>query len=559
MIKFSKTLLSTSALVLLTACSASVDTEDNNTSAITTSADYTYGPSVDLIKEHMAFLASDDLLGRETGSEGYDVAAQYVADQYKALGLTPAGDNGTYFQNITFKRAFRVSDAANLTATASDGTTIPMIDNKDFAIGPSTSLTESTVTAPVVFAGFGIVAPKEGRNDYEGLDVEGKIVATLSRTPSGIQTEERAFYGSRKGKEASDRGAIGTLSIPTPTSEGVYSFERLINEGRLDSPRMSWVAPDGETFSRAPSIRAGASLSPEGASKLFADADISLDDVLKAAEAEGGKTPTFDLPVTVTITQKSIIDEVISANVAGMIEGADPDLKDEVIVLTAHLDHIGVSKIDEEDVINNGALDNAAGIATLLEAARMMQNNEPPRRSVMFLAVTAEEKGLLGSQYFAKNPTVPKDKIVGNVNLDMPVLTYNFEDVIAFGGTRSTFNAAISKAAEEMDLVLNPDPMPEQGIFTRSDHFRFVEEGVPSVMLSTGFGNGGAEAWATHFADHYHRPSDDMMNDLDFEAAAKFSELKTRITFTLANADQRPLWNKGDFFAEQFNGPMLED
>ncbi len=551
----SLTLLATTSL-LIGGCTGSGTVE---APSATQSADYTYGPSVANIKAHMNFLASDNLLGRETGSEGYDIAAAYVADQFKALGLKPAGDDGTYFQNIRFKRAFRIAEAGRVTAVTTDGMPIPLIANEDYSIGPSTSLSESTVTAPIVFAGFGIVAPKEGRNDYEGLDVEGKIVATLSRTPSGIQTEERAFYGSRKGKEASDRGAVGTISIPTPTSEKVYSFERLIKEGRLDSPRMSWVQPDGETFNRAPKLRGGTGLSMQGAEKLFENAPVSLQDILKEAEAEGGKTPTFDLPVTVTITQKSTIDEVISANVAGVIEGTDPELKDEVIVLTAHLDHIGVSKIDEEDVINNGALDNAAGIATLIEAARMMQNNTPPRRSVMFLAVTAEEKGLLGSQYFAKNPTVPKESIVGNVNLDMPVLTYDFKDVIAFGGTRSTFNAAISKAAQEMGLVLNPDPMPEQGIFTRSDHFRFVEEGVPSVMLSTGFGNGGEEAWATHFADHYHRPSDDMMNDLNFEAAAKFSELKTRITFTLANADERPLWNTGDFFAEQFNGPMLPE
>jgi len=554
-----QTLLSTSALILLSACTASTEVDTDASTDNATIQAYTYGPSVDNIKAHMDYLASDELLGRETGEPGYDMAAAYVADEFKALGLTPAGDNGTYFQEIKFKRAFRISEAGNVVVQDSNGEGIPFDANIDFAIGPNTGLAESSVTAPVVFAGFGIVAPKEGRNDYEGLDVEGKIVATLARTPSGIQTEERAFYGSRKGTEASDRGAIGTISIPTPTSEGVYSFKRLVLEGRLESPRMSWLSPTGETFSRAPSIRGGATISPDGAAKLFKGAPVSLDNILQAAEAEGGITPTFDLPITMTITQKSKIDEVLSANVAGMIEGVDPELKDEIIVLTAHLDHIGVSRTIEDDKINNGAIDNAAGVATLIEAARMMQNNTPPRRSVMFLAVTAEEKGLLGSQYFAKNPTVPKENIVGNVNLDMPVLTYDFQDVIAFGGTRSTFNAAISKAAEEMGIVLNPDPMPEQGIFTRSDHFRFVEEGIPSVMLSTGFANGGAEGWATHFAKHYHRPSDDMQNDINFEAAAKFSELKTRITFTLANADQRPLWNKGDFFAEQFSGPMLED
>ena len=561
--QFLKVLLLGSAMGLITACSPTSPTESKTDSVPAVSENskgYVFNPSADRIKAHMAYLASDELMGREAGTEGYDMAAQYVADQFEALGLKPAGDNGTYFQEIKFKRAYRDSSAGKMTAVSAEGTDIPLIANKHFAIGPSTSFEDSSVTAPVVFAGFGIVAPKEGRNDYEGLDVEGKIVATLARTPSGIQTEERAFYGSRKGKEASDRGAVGTISIPTPTSEKVYAFRRLVTEGRLESPRMSWLSPDGDTFSRAPNIQVGATLSMEGAEALFANAPVSLDKILEAAEAEGGQTPTFDLPITVTLSQKSEIDEVVSSNVAGMIEGSDPVLKDEVIVLTAHLDHVGVLRTVEDDKINNGALDNAAGVATLIEAARMIQNNATPRRSVMFLAVTAEEKGLLGAQYFAKNPTVPKENIVGNVNLDMPVLTYDFQDLIVFGGTRSTFNAAITQAAEEMGLAVNPDPMPEQGIFTRSDHFRFVEEGVPSVMLSTGYANGGAEAWATHFAKHYHRPSDDMNNEnLNFEAAAKFSELKTRITFTLANADQRPLWNKGDFFAEQFGGPMLPE
>ena len=555
----SQTLLGVAITALLWGCSPSTSADKTTQKSMEqSSSNYVFGPSADLIEKHMAFLASDDLLGREAGSVGYDVSAQYVADEFKKIGLKPAGENGTYFQNVRLKRAYRDASAGRVTAVDSKGNTVDLVNGVDYAIGASVSNPESRVSGEVVFAGYGIVAPKEGRDDYVGLDVKGKIVATLARTPSGIQTEERAYYGSRKGKEASDRGALAILSLPTPTSEKVYSFERLMTEGRLDSARMSWVKPEGETYSRAPGLKGGARLSMAGAEKLFLGAPIAWEDVLEAAEAEGGVTPTFDLPFTVTISQKSVIDEVSSANVAGLIEGSDPKLKDQVIVLSAHLDHIGVSKTDEEDVINNGALDNAAGIATLFEAARMMQANTPPRRSVMFLAVTAEEKGLLGSQYFAKNPTVPVENIVGNINLDMPILTYDFNDLIAFGGTRSTFNAAISKAAQEMGLVLNPDPMPEQGIFTRSDHFRFVEEGIPSVMLSTGFGNGGEEAWAEHFAKHYHRPSDDMNSTLNFEAAAKFSELKTRITYTLANADERPLWNKGDFFATQFNGPMKD-
>ena len=555
--KFSTLLLSGVSIALIASCNSG-DVVNEAASISNGVSLFTLTPSADAIKAHMAYLADDALEGREAGSVGYDTAADYVAEEFKKLGLKPAGDNGTYFQEVRLKRAYRDASAGSLTAKTQSGNVINMSPETDYAIGASVSNAQSTVTAPVVFAGFGIVAPKEGRDDYAGLDVKGKIVATLARTPSGIQTEERAYYGSRKGKEASDRGALAVISLETKTSEAVFSFERLLNEGRLDAARMSWVAPGGDAFSRAPGLNGGATISIAGGHKLFEGAPTPWNEILDLAEKKGGITPTFDLPIEMTITQASKIDEVKSSNVAAMIEGTDPALKDEVIVLSAHLDHIGISTTDEEDVINNGALDNAAGIATLIEAARMMTENTPPRRSVMFLAVTAEEKGLLGSQYFAKNPTVPKDNIVANINLDMPVLTYDFTDIIVFGGTRSTLEPAIEKAAAEMNITIGPDPFPEQGIFTRSDHFRFVEEGVPSVMVSTGFANGGESGWETHFATHYHRPSDDMKNNLDFDAGARFAELKTRIAFTVANQDERPLWKKGDFFAKQFNGPVTD-
>jgi hypothetical protein len=516
-------------------------------------------PSADAVKAHMAYLASDELEGREAGTPGYDKAAQYVADEYKKLGLIPMGFAEGYFQPVPLTRSYRNAEAASVTAKNAKGEKIELLNNVDYAVGASRSHPISEITAQVVFAGYGIVAAKEGRDDYAGLDVEGKIVAVLARTPSGIQSEERAFYGSRKAEEASKRGAIGMVQLFTPASEAIFPFERLIKQGALDSASMSWVTSEGVPFSRAPGVKGGAGMSIEGAAKLFTDAPISYEKVLEAAAAEGGKTPTFELPITMTIKQESNIDQVGSVNVVGLIEGSDPVLKDQIIVLTAHLDHIGISKTDEEDVINNGAQDNAAGVATLLDAARMILDGPRPKRSIMLLAVTAEEKGLLGAQYFAKNPTVPLERIVGNVNLDMPVLTYEFTDVIVFGGERSTLRAAVAKAAAEMNVTIGEDPYPEQGVFTRSDHFRFVEEGVPAVFLSTGFANGGEAAWTKHFKEDYHRPSDDMDNGLDFDAAAKFAELNTRIALTIANADERPLWNKDDFFALQFNGPMTAE
>lgn len=509
------------------------------------------------IHAHMAFLASDDLEGREAGTEGYDIAADYVAAEFAEIGLKPAGDEGTWFQMITFQRSVRAPTGRLLQVrNTRTGQTIPFAENVDYAMGNSLSGTDIDVTGEAVFVGFGIVAPDLGRDDYAGLDLEGKVAVMLSGTPKGIQTEERAYYGTRKFANASERGAIAVVQIETPTSRGVYPFERLIREGRLDGASLTWLDADGTPFSRAPNIRAGATVNFDSAPKLFRDTPQSWDQIVEAAEAEGGAVTGFPLPLTLQLKQASVHDQVTSANVIGMIEGTDPVLKNEIIVLTAHLDHIGITRGLDGDEINNGALDNASGIATMLDAARMLKNGPPMRRSVMFIALTAEEKGLLGAQYFAEEPTVAKERLVANVNLDMPILTYSFTDLVVFGGSRSTIIDSVEMAAAEMGITLSPDPVPDQGLFTRSDHFRFVEAGIPSVYLIPGWENGGAEEFARHMTTNYHRPTDDMNNSIDFDAAARFAEINARIALALANADQRPLWRQGDFFARQFGGPM---
>ncbi|MEL6244446.1 MAG: M28 family metallopeptidase [Pseudomonadota bacterium] len=510
------------------------------------------------IEADMSFLADDALLGREAGSEGYQMAADYVRERMQEIGLKPAGDDGSYFQQVPLQRSVRVADAVYFGATDAAGEDFGFEENKDVVVYGSRSFEESDITAEAVFVGFGIVAPDLGRDDYEGLDVDGKIVVMLSGTPKGIQSEERAYYGTRKSKNASDRGAIGILSVETPTRKDIYPFERLLIERRMDGASMGWLQKDGTPFSLSPGIEGYAYMGMPAAEKLFRDAPVPFAEIMEMAEAEGGLVKGFDLPVEITIRQKSEIDTVTSPNVAGIIEGTAPELKDEVIVLTAHLDHIGLAKTIEDDKINNGALDNAAGVSTLLDAARMLVDGPPLGRSIMVLAVTAEEKGLLGAQYFANNPTVPAESIVANVNLDMPVLTYEFTDLIVFGAARSTIADLAESAAAELDVTLSPDPFPEQGIFTRSDHFRFVEAGIPSVYLIPGFENGGEAEAIRHRTQNYHRPSDDMSNSIDFDAAAKFSTIKARITEALANADERPLWKKDDFFAVQFGGPMEE-
>lgn len=545
---------------LLVACQPAPNTGSTSETTDTNPIVTALTPSMDNIEADMRFLASDELQGREAGTPGYDAAAEYVAARMAELGVTPAGDDDSYFQTVPLRRSYRVPEALSLEiGHAETGAPLGLEANVDYVMYGSTRAEAATIGAEAVFVGFGIVAPDLGRDDYQGLDVDGKIVVMLSGTPKGIQTEERAYYGSQKSAEASKRGAIGIVSLETPTRETVYSFARLVGEGRLESASMSWLDADGTAFSRAPNIRASGYLSMAGGRKLLEAAGQDFDAIMATAEADGGSVQGFALPYRIDMTQASTLDTVESDNVIGLIEGSDPDLKDEIIVLTAHLDHIGVSKSFEDDKINNGALDNAAGVSTLLEVARLMLDGAPPKRSVMLLIVTAEEKGLLGAQYFAQNPTVDASRLVGNVNLDMPVLTYEFEDVVAFGSDRSTIAAAVSSAAREMGMQLSPDPFPDQGLFTRSDHFRLVEIGVPSIFLATGTANGGDAAWAEHFATNYHRPSDDMDNAISFKAAANFAEINARIALTLANADDRPLWLKDDFFARQFDGPQLAE
>lgn len=512
-------------------------------------------PDAAAIEAHMAYLASDDLEGREAGTPGFDLAAAYVAGEFEKIGIAPAGTDGTYFQEITFLRSVRAPEGRALVVKDASGTALALTENVNAVIYNSLRGAQTKAEGPAVFVGFGIDAPELGRDDFAGLDLNGKVAVMLSGTPKGIDGEERAFYGSRKFKNLSDRGAVGVMTIETPTSKGVYPFQRLLAEGRLDGASLSWLQADGTAYSNAPNLIASAQVSLEGAPLLFASAPVSWDEIVTAAEAEGGAVKGFDLPLTISITQQSTHDEVKSANVLGVIEGTDPDLKGEVIVISAHLDHIGISKTIEADTINNGALDNASGIATMLDAARMLKNGPPLKRTVVFAAVTAEEKGLLGAQYFAMNPSAP-GTIVANVNLDMPILTYDFTDVIVYGALRSTMGASVEAAASSMGVALTPDPRPEQGTFTRSDHFRFVEAGIPSVFLATGPANGGEAAFAEHQAKNYHRPSDDMSNNLNFAAGAKFAELNARIALALANQDVRPLWKKDDFFARQFNGPM---
>jgi len=507
------------------------------------------------VRAHVDFLSDDLLEGRDTGSRGHEIAARYVATRFEALGLKPGGENGSWYQQVGLQQTDPGANPGIVTVSGPAGEK-SWKHASDVLVGLSARETKLDVAAPLVFVGYGIENARMGLNDYRGLDVKGKIVVVLSGYPKGLASEEGAHLSATKAEAAERHGAIGMVSIATLQSGKARPWEKIVHFS--DEPSFAWVSPDGKPNSSAPGIRASASLNTPVAEIVFAGAPRTLSQVRAEADKAGGKPKGFALKTSIRIQGESTTKRVTSPNVAAILPGSDPTLASEYVVLSAHLDHIGLASAKPDDTpqtdkINNGALDNAAGIATMLEVARAMaESPDKPRRSIVFLASTGEEKGLIGADYFAQHPTVPADKIVGNVDLDMPLLLYPFTDVIAFGADHSSLGSLVANAVAPMGVKLSPDPMPQEGIFTRSDHYMFVRKGVPAVFLATGFANGGEKAWGEFLSGNYHHPGDDMMQKIDWQAGARFAEANYRITRAMANADTPPLWIEGDFFGDTF-------
>ncbi|GHF78073.1 M28 family metallopeptidase [Thalassotalea marina] len=514
------------------------------------------------IKAHVEFLADDTLMGRDTGSEGYQIAANYVISNFKQLGLSPQGDHGSYQQQVTFRRTFLEEGSATLKVETANGP-VELKFQDEFITSGSALENESFVKAELVFVGYGVVAPDFGYNDYADIDVDGKIVVVLTGRPDDLPSEEGAHIGSgsEKMRHAVDNGAVGLITLHTPKRDEVRPFS--VTAKYASSPRMSWLGKDGKPNGTYPQIKGSAYISDKAAAPLFEGAELSLEQVF-AKDTNKEKIKGFPLKTTVEIAKKSRHEEITSPNVVATLEGSDPELKNEYVVFSAHLDHIGVNSHhgdheegEEVDNINNGALDNASGVSILLETARLLTSQPAPKRSVLFVVVTGEEKGLLGSSYYAQNPTVPAMQMVANVNLDMPLILYPFADVIAFGSTHSSLGPIVESAAKKIDISLSPDPMPEQALFTRSDHYSFVKEGIPSVFLMTGFKSkdpniDGGEMFRDFLKNHYHQHSDQIDLPIRWDAAASFAEVNMMIGLEIANGAERPTWNKGDFFGKTF-------
>jgi hypothetical protein len=437
------------------------------------------------IRAHMAFLSDDLLEGRASGTRGHMLAAKYIAAQFEEMGLTPAGERGSYFQNVRLRRIETPKGGCRLVEKR-DRKVRTLTFNKDFVSEGSELVAETSVEALVVFVGYGVTAPEFHYDDYAGIDAKGKIVALLTGAPAAFPSAPRGVYSGFeiKARNAAAHGAVGLLTIWAGSRADLVPFSEFVKWFR--EPNMRWLNAQGVPSDSVPEIRGWAWLSERTASEMFDHAQKSLKQAL--ADAAANKPQAFPLPLTVSITQHSQWRELTSPNVAAVLPGADPKLKDQYLVFTAHADHLGIGDPVDGDTIYNGAMDNASGTAAMLAIAHALSvMPSRPRRSILFIAVTGEEEGDLGSDYFAQNPTVPLSEIVANVNIDGVALLYNFRDIVAQGAEHSTIAGIVADVAQKMRLEVSPDPRPEETFFIRSDQYSFAKQGVPAVYLGEGF------------------------------------------------------------------------
>lgn len=506
--------------------------------------------SAERFKAHVRFLADDLLQGREAGTRGHEIAARYIASQFATLGATPGGTDGSYFQQVDLLEVARAGPRATLTLRGPRGSRRFLHGDNVLIRGPLTG-GRATVQGPLVFVGYGMCDTALGYDDYAGLDVRGKIVVALWGSPSGIDSEIGAHLLREQKRVAAAHGATGFIAVPSRVSAKAFPWRQL--RLSLTPPVVTWVRKNGVPFDASEGLRASVTIETAAAAALFEGAPATMAQVLDEADRPGGRPRGFPLASAASVSVTTSVRQFTSPEVIGVIEGADPQLKNEYVALMAHADHIGLAASGATDRINNGALDNAAGVATLLEVTRALkQAATPPRRSILIVANTAEEKGLLGAEYFAAYPPVPIERITAAIDLDMPMLLYDFTDVVGYGAIHSTLGEALRKAGAEMGVALAPDPMPEQAVFVRSDHYAMAKAGVPAVMMATGMSNGGTEAWGRFLSQRYHQPSDDLSQPIRWSAGAKFAELNYRVMRILADATGRARWYEGDYFGRLF-------
>lgn len=514
------------------------------------------------LRAHTKFLSDDKLEGRGTGAKGGALAARYIAEQLERAGVKGGAQNGSYFQQVSLF-GVKADPATVLSVRSANGREERFKFAEDFVAFTGAQRPEVAVSGELVFVGYGIEAPEQRWNDYKGAaeDYRNKILVMLVNDPPATPAEPNLFGGraltyygrwTYKYEEAARRGALGVILLHTDESAGYpWSVVRTSN----GSWRFDIARNDGD---QTPYLQMRSWMTDASAKTLMSLAGANLDD-LRAKAASRDFKPV-KLGVTASINLKSEVQKVDAPNVVGLLEGGDAKLKDEYVVYSAHWDHLGIGAPNAKgDAIYNGAVDNATGIAAILEIAKTLAKLPPgerPKRSFLFLFPTAEEQGLIGAEWFIRHPIVPLNKIAANINLDSMNILGPTEDLAPLGAERSTLSAVFDAVARERRMSVVPDRRPEQGLFYRSDHFPFAKAGIPAVSLKEGLNfvgrpqGWGEEQFKAYNVANYHQPSDEYQENWDFRGVIQQIEIAMQVGRRVADAAEMPRYNSNDEFAK---------
>ena len=570
-------LFAAALITFAVACIQTPSTNQNaNTTATTTSAAIPaeLKPAFDSITtndimQHIKVLSADEFEGRGPGTKGEELSVKYLTEQYQRLGLKPGNPDGTYVQKVPLV-GFTAAPKASFTA---GGKKIDLNFPTDYVAVSRRFVPESKVeNSDVVFVGYGVVAPEYGWDDYKGVDVRGKTIVMLINDPAvpdasdPSKLDEKMFKGKAmtyygrwtyKYEIASEKGAAAAI-IVHETGPAGYPYE--VVSGSWSRENFDIQKPD-KNMGR---VAVESWITTDRAKELFTAGGQDFDALKKAAVTKDFKPVALNAKANIEI--KNTLREINSSNVVGKVEGSDPALKNEYVVYSAHWDHLGRDPKLQGDQIYNGAIDNASGIASLLEIAEAFTKlATPPKRSILFLAVTAEEKGLLGSKYYATNPLYPLNKTLANINMDGVNQWGRTKDITMVGDDNSTLVDLLREAAAAQGRVVNPDPESEKGFYYRSDHFEFAKQGVPALYTDSGTDYVGKDAnYSKQKRDEYtnkdyHKVSDEIKPDWDLTGAVDDAQLLTMIGYRVAQGEKYPEWKAGTEFKakrdESLKGP----
>ncbi len=504
---------------------------------------------------HIKFLADDRLEGRDTGSRGEREAQKYAVEQLKNAGAEPAGVNG-FYQPVKFVSRQIVEKDCSLALIRKDkDKREPLTLGEDAIIG-TRIMPAPEVEAPLVFTGYGLKVPEKNYDDFAGLDLRGKIIVILSGSPSEIPGALASHYqtAAERWKVLRAAGVVGIVTLPNPASMDIPWSRMALNRAH---PSMELDYPE---FNETEGAKLAVTVNPASAEKFFAGSGHTFEEIA-ALGKDRKPLPHFPLTVSLAAKTKVNVTRIESANLVAKLPGSDPALKNEYVVLSAHLDHIGIGEPINGDRIYNGAMDNGSGSALVLDmAASFRKNPEKLRRSILLVLVTGEEKGLLGSKYFAAHPTVPPKSIVADVNVDMFLPIVPLKLLTVLGLDDSDLGDRVREIAQSQGVRVQPDPEPLRNLFVRSDQYNFIRHGVPSVIMSVAPEPGTSEQklfkdWLTQ---RYHAPSDDVDQPVNLAAAAKYEEIVRALLINIANGDRRPEWKPDSFFRRYAESAKME-